>query len=131
VISVLLDTHVFLWLQTTPERLSEDVLALLRHSETSVYLSAASSWELAIKQASGKIALPVEAARYVPARMQASGVLGLPITHAHALAAGALPMHHRDPFDRMLVAQSTLEAMSIVTADAAIAAYGAAFIAAR
>jgi PIN domain nuclease of toxin-antitoxin system len=129
VTSLLLDTHVFLWLQTTPERLPVDVLALLRDAETTLYLSAASSWELAIKQATGKITLPVDAARYVPARMQASGVVGLPITHAHALAAGALPPHHRDPFDRMLVAQSMLDAVPIVTADAAIAAYGVATIA--
>ncbi len=119
---VLLDTHIFLWLHTNRRRLGEH-LALLEDPHTELLLSAASSWEIAIKYALGRLALPEPPQRYVPSRMRAIGAAGVPIEHRHALAVAALPPRHGDPFDRLLIAQSQLLDVTIVTADAAIAQY--------
>jgi PIN domain nuclease of toxin-antitoxin system len=123
-VRVLLDTHVFLWLQTEPERLG-DRLALVEDSATTLLLSAASSWEMAIKYALGRLPLPEPPARYVPTRMRAIGAEALPIEHPHALAVASLPPLHRDPFDRLLVAQATIAGVAILTADPAVAQYPA------
>ncbi len=119
----LLDTHVWLWLLTDPERIRPDLLAELRDGRTRVLLSAASSWEIAIKWAIGRLPLPSPPATFVPSRMQRSGVEGLPVTHAHALRVATLPHLHRDPFDRALIAQAQLEGLTIVTADRAFDGY--------
>jgi len=119
----LLDTHCWLWLQTEPGRLPANLLATLADSSSRRYLSAASAWEIAIKFALGKLALPEPPASYVPERMRLSGFEGLPVTHAHALAVAVLPPHHRDPFDRVLVAQARVEGLTLVTADAALEPY--------
>jgi PIN domain nuclease of toxin-antitoxin system len=123
-VRVLLDTHVFLWLQTEPERLG-DRMALVEDSATTLLLSAASSWEMAIKYALGRLPLPEPPARYVPTRMRAIGAEALPIEHPHALAVASLPPLHRDPFDRLLVAQATIAGVAILTADPAVAQYPA------
>ena len=120
---LLLDTHVWLWLQAEPERLSPRALDAVTDDGNDLILSAASSWEIAIKFALGKIGLPEPPATYVPSRMQRNGVEGLPVEHRHALAVSALPQHHRDPFDRLLVAQASEDDLTIVTADPAFAAY--------
>jgi len=83
--SFLLDTHVWLWLQTTPERLPDHVRELLADPANTLLLSAASSWEIAIKYRLGKLPLPQPPAEYVPDRMRLSGVTSLPIEHMHAL----------------------------------------------
>lgn len=88
-----------------------------------VYLSAASSWEIAIKTSLGKLKLPEPPERYVPRRLAAQGMRGLPIEHVHALRVASLPPLHQDPFGRMLVAQAQVEAMSLLTVDENIAAY--------
>ncbi|MFT4570397.1 MAG: PIN domain nuclease of toxin-antitoxin system [Hyphomicrobiaceae bacterium] len=119
----LIDTHCWLWLQTTPERIPAKLLRKLELPENKLFLSAASSWEIAIKVALGKLTLPDRPANYVPSRMQASGCQGLAISHRHALAVAELPAHHGDPFDRLLIAQANLEKMTLITADAALAAY--------
>ena len=119
---VLLDTHVFLWLQTEPERLGEQ-LRLVEDRRTTLLVSAASSWEIAIKHALGRLPLPEPPQRYVPNRMRAIGAQALPIEHSHALAVSSLPPLHRDPFDRLLVAQAGALDVPIVTADPAIAQY--------
>ena len=119
----LLDTHCWLWLQTEPGRLPDDLLETLADPSSHRYLSAASAWEIAIKHAIGKLPLPEPPALYVPERMRLSRFEGLAITHAHALAVSALPPHHRDPFDRVLVAQARVEGLTLVTADAALEAY--------
>ena len=121
---MLLDTHVFLWLQTEPERLGER-LALVEDPETELLVSAASAWEIAIKHALGRLALPEPPATYVPERLRAIGARPVAIEHAHALAVAALPPLHRDPFDRLLVAQSLVLDAPLLTADAAVAAYDA------
>ena len=114
---LLLDTHVWLWLQTTPERIRSSTLALLEDIDNELLLSAASSWEIAIKWAIGRLKLPVGPDAYVEARLAQSGTQGLPVEHRHALHVAKLPMHHRDPFDRLLVAQAQLEQATLVTAD--------------
>jgi PIN domain nuclease of toxin-antitoxin system len=121
-VRLLLDTHVFLWLQTEPERLG-DSLPLVEDERTALLLSAASSWEIAIKHALGRLPLPDPPERYVPARMHSIGAGSLPIEHSHALAVASLPPLHRDPFDRLLIAQATAEGVTILTADPAVARY--------
>ena len=120
---ILLDTQTWLWMQVGPDRLNDDALTLLEDPDQELLLSAASSWEIAIKVALGKLALPTAPAVYVPDRMRSSGVAGLPVTHPHALAVAALPRHHRDPFDRLLVAQAQLEDLTLLTADRVFESY--------
>ncbi len=114
---ILLDTHVWLWLQVSPGRLDSEALRLVRDSRNSLLLSAASSWEIAVKYALGKLPLPVEPSEYVPERMRRSGVDGIAVDHAHALHVATLPPHHRDPFDRLLIAQAQLDGLTILTSD--------------
>lgn len=118
----LLDTHTWLWLQAEPHRIDERLRRKLATAET-ILLSAASAWEIAIKHALGKLALPVGPAAYVPERMRTSGTEALPIEVSHSLAAGALPTHHRDPFDRLIVAQSQMLKIPLVTADRQLEPY--------
>lgn len=86
-------------------------------------LSAASSWEIAVNWALGRLPLPESPTTYVPERMRRLGVVGLAVSHAHALHTSTLPAHHRDPFDRLLVAQARLDSLTIVTVDRAFSAY--------
>ena len=119
----LLDTRCWLWLQTTPERIPAELLDTLADRSVELFLSAASAWELGVKHAAGRIELPEAPEVYVSRGMRHAGVRELPVSHAHALAAAALPPHHQDPFDRMLVAQARLEDLTLVTADRILAAY--------
>jgi PIN domain nuclease of toxin-antitoxin system len=121
-VRLLLDTHVFLWLQTEPERLGA-ALATVKDSRTQLLVSAASAWEIAIKHAAGKLPLPESQQRYVPTRMRAIEAQALPVEHAHALAVADLPLLHRDPFDRLLIAQSSQLDVPILTADPVFARY--------
>ena len=121
---LLLDTHCWLWMLAAPERFSASALALLEDRRNELLLSAASSWEIAIKYALGRLPLPAPPAEYVPQRMRSSGVLALAVEHAHALRVAALPPHHADPFDRLLVAQAILEGLPILTVDRQLEAYG-------
>jgi len=91
--------------------------------EHALLFSAASSWEIALKYAQGKLALPDPPSRDVPSRLQGSGVTPIPVQHAHALRVAELPLHHRDPFDRLLVAQSQLERAPLLTVDEKLRAY--------
>ncbi|MGH2761590.1 MAG: type II toxin-antitoxin system VapC family toxin [Thermoleophilaceae bacterium] len=113
-----------MWLQTEPERLG-DRLALVEDRRTELLLSAASSWEIAIKYGLGRLPLPEPPERYVPERMRALGAQGVAVEHSHALAVGSLPPLHRDPFDRLLVAQARALGVPILTADPALAPYPA------
>ncbi|HUL46781.1 MAG TPA: type II toxin-antitoxin system VapC family toxin [Steroidobacteraceae bacterium] len=119
---LLLDTHVFLWLQTDPDRLGEH-RQLVEDERTQLFLSAVSSWEIAIKYELGRLPLPEPPQQYVPDRMRTIGAQGLDVEHAHALAVAILPRLHRDPFDRLLVAQATLLDLTVATADPAVAQY--------
>lgn len=111
------------YLVAAPERLSSEARGRLESSDTQLYLSAASGWEMAIKQKLGRLELGGPAELVIPELMLRSEVTPLPITHQHGLRAGALPSHHRDPFDRMLISQAQLEGLPIMTADAAFSAY--------
>ncbi len=119
---LLLDTHVFLWLQTEPERVGEHLPAV-EDRRNELLLSAASSWEIAIKHGLGRLSLPEPPKRYVPDRMRALGAVGVPIQHDHALSVAALPPLHRDPFDRLLIAQAQSLGATILTADGTLARY--------
>ena len=115
----LLDTHVVLWALADVARLTPPVLAILDAPGTRICVSVVCAWELRIKSALGKLTMPDD----LPAQLIAARFDVLPITLAHALAAGALPPHHRDPFDRMLVAQAQLDGLTLVTHDARMRPY--------
>lgn len=119
---LLLDTHVLLWAAVAPERLGA-MAAHIEDSDNELLISAASSWEIAIKYAIGRLPLPEAPKRYVPHLIQELGATSVMIEHSHALAVAELPQHHRDPFDRILVAQAQLLHVPIVTADASLQAY--------
>jgi PIN domain nuclease of toxin-antitoxin system len=108
---------------SSPDRLSTRARTIVETIENELLLSAASAWEIAIKHALGKLQLPEPPARYVPSRMSALRTSPLPIEHAHALHVATLPVHHRDPFDRMLVAQAHVEGLPILTADSIFERY--------
>jgi PIN domain nuclease of toxin-antitoxin system len=121
-VRLLLDTHVFLWLHTEPERLGEH-LASVEDPRTELVVSAASSWEIAIKHGLGRLPLPEPPERYVPERIRLLAARTISIEHTHALAVASLPRLHRDPFDRLLVAQAGLLDLTILTADPEVASY--------
>lgn len=121
---VLLDTHVWLWMQVSPERFSGEALAIIEDQANELFFSAASSWEISIKYALKSLDLPAPPAEYVPDRMRSSGVLPLSILHVHTLRVADLPHHHRDPFDRLLIAQSQLENLPVLTSDPKFEPYG-------
>lgn len=113
----LLDTGVWLWTLFDPDRLSSKAREVIAGTGQEVFLSAASAWEIAIKSGSGKLRLPEAPATYVPRRMAEQGIRPLEVSQRHALAVSSLPPHHRDPFDRLLVAQANLEDMILVSSD--------------
>ncbi|WP_432148913.1 type II toxin-antitoxin system VapC family toxin [Streptomyces sp. bgisy029] len=115
---LLLDTHVILWWLGDSDELSDQVKDLL-DTEPSVHLSAVSAWEIAIKQSLGKLGGPDDLAE----RVRDSQFTALPITAGHGVRAGRLPALHRDPFDRILIAQAQVEGMTIVTRDQWIPRY--------
>jgi len=117
-VRVLLDTHVWLW-WLNDEPLADAADVALRDGQTEVRVSAASVWELSIKRALGKL----RGAHDIGSELDGDGFGSLPISVAHATVAGALPRHHGDPFDRMLVAQAQLEDLTLVTRDPALQAY--------
>lgn len=121
--TLLLDTQVWLWMHLQPTRLQPGVRDRFIDPTSTLLLSAVSSWEIAIKYALGKLALPEPPEHYVSGRMRRDGVDGLTITHAHTLHVATLPRYHADPFDRLLVAQAQLEGVPLVTADPHIARY--------
>ena len=117
--NLLLDTHALLWWLADDAGLSEEARASIGDPQHTVYVSAATAWEIAIKRALGKLDAPGD----LGAAVSASGFQELPITITHALAAGQLPNNHSDPFDRMLVAQAMLEGLTLVTRDDRIASH--------
>jgi PIN domain nuclease of toxin-antitoxin system len=114
---ILVDTQCWLWMAASPAKLSRQARSLVESTEHDLLLSAASAWEIAIKHALGKLSLPELPVRYVPTRMEILRTSPLPIEHGHALRVAVLPPHHRDPFDRVLVAQAQIENLPILTSD--------------
>lgn len=113
----LIDTHCWLWWLSEPERLNTRARRWIADRRNGVFFSAASAWEIAIKATLGKLRLPEPAASFVPDRVSSQGMVPLSINQRHALALEAMPLHHRDPFDRMLIAQAQIEGLPILTAD--------------
>jgi PIN domain nuclease of toxin-antitoxin system len=119
---VLLDTQVFLWLQALPHRL-ESHLEFLHDLDNELLVSVVVPWEISIKYGLGRLELSNPPALYVPERMRSIRAVSVPVEQSHALAVASLPDIHRDPFDRMLIAQARLLGVPIMTADKAILAY--------
>jgi PIN domain nuclease of toxin-antitoxin system len=122
-LNLLLDTHLLLWAAGQPERLPSTVRDQLLDSANQPIFSAASLWEIEIKRALARPDFSVDPRR-LWRLLLANGYRELPVTSEHAIALGALPMLHKDPFDRLLIAQARTEAMLLLTADATVAAYG-------
>ena len=120
---VLLDTQIWLWAITGDARLGPKAQALLRARKNTPLLSIASAWEITIKFRLGRLPLPSEPETFVPARLARDGIGTLPIEMAHALRVASLPDIHRDPFDRILIAQAQIEDLPLVTADPQMAEY--------
>ena len=119
---LLLDTHVLLWMLVDDRRLSRRARATISGTDTECFVSAASWWELAIKQSRNVTRLPLPVSEIRSAALD-TGLRELSVTPAHALAVADLPHLHRDPFDRMLIAQAMSEPMRLMTADVEIQAY--------
>ena len=117
--SLLLDTHVLLWWLADDERLPGRMRAAVADGETEVFVSAASAWEMSIKAALGKLTVPDG----LPEELRRQGFTELPITVEDGLLAGALPRHHDDPFDRVLIAQAARRRLQLVTVDRRFADY--------
>jgi len=122
-VRVLLDTQVWLWMLAAPERLSTPSRALVVSTDNELLLSAASAWEIAIKYALGKLRLPEPPGDLMPRLMTRTGITPLAVHHRHALHVATLPPRHRDPFDRLLVAQAQVEGLPILTADRSFELY--------
>nr|WP_279342402.1 type II toxin-antitoxin system VapC family toxin [Geotalea sp. SG265] len=121
----MLDTHAFLWMLLDDRRLSPPARKILADSRNILYLSSASTWEIAIKSQLGRIELPDEPEKFVLEQIRVNGIEMLPITVRHSMATLRLPPIHKDPFDRMLIAQAISEHLPIITADPLIQKYDA------
>jgi PIN domain nuclease of toxin-antitoxin system len=117
-VNLLLDTHILLWWLTASERLSRNARRAMADCDAA-YVSAATVWEIGIKSALGKLEVPDN----LEEALADSSFRPLPVHVSHAIAAGRLPRHHDDPFDRMLVAQASLESLTLLTADARLKDY--------
>lgn len=121
---VLLDTHVLLWILTDSSKLSPTAATAYRNPEHELYVSAASLWEIGIKVSLGKLVLQNDWPTIITNELELNGIRWLPIEMTHCVKVSILPFHHRDPFDRLLVAQSLYEEMALISADATLAVYG-------
>ena len=116
---LLLDTHTFLWWLSDVEQLAEGTRATIADPHNDVFVSAITGWEIAVKRAKGRLVAPGNLSMLV----EEKGFTHLPLTFHHAEQAGSLPMHHRDPFDRFLIAQARTEELILVTRDGHIRRY--------
>jgi PIN domain nuclease of toxin-antitoxin system len=119
----LLDTHTFLWWNLGDPQLSKRVIDIISDGNNEIFLSAVSAWEITIKVAKKRLFLPEEPALFVPSRMHLHGFQPLPIQIHHATRVYELPMQHTDPFDRLLIAQSQVESMQLISSDAEMRKY--------
>ncbi|MBF0167658.1 MAG: type II toxin-antitoxin system VapC family toxin [Alphaproteobacteria bacterium] len=120
---LLLDTCAFLWLASDPSGLSRLAIEAIENEETEVFLSPATAWEIAIKYSIRRLDLKLPPPDYVAQGIQLHGLQALNVTITHTLQAGGLPPHHKDPFDRLLIAQAQVEKMRLVTPDIAFKPY--------
>lgn len=114
---ILIDTNCWLWMVSEPQRLSTKARRLILDAENERVLSVVSAWEISIKHSIGKLQLPVPPAEFVPSRMAITLTTPLAMQFPHALQSSQLPLHHRDPFDRLLIAQAQIEKLPILTSD--------------
>jgi PIN domain nuclease of toxin-antitoxin system len=124
---LLLDTQALLWFMTGDERLSSRARRLIEDNESELFFSAASVWEMAIKSSLGRLSLPVPAAEYVAEKIE-RGLRVLAVEWTHAAAVEKLPFHHRDPFDRLIIAQAIEENLPIITSNSIFRKYKASVI---
>jgi PIN domain nuclease of toxin-antitoxin system len=127
-VKLLLDTHVFLWAITDDPQLSEKARHLFTCHENELFLSVAGVWEILVKVQIGKLPLPKPAGDYVQKQLARNAVQVLPIRVRHVLRLEQLPLHHRDPFDRVLIAQALEEELPILTADPLMKRYSATLV---
>lgn len=120
---ILVDTQVWLWMVESPNRLGPRAKRHILAEGNERILSAASAWEIAIKYAIGKLPLPERPAEFVPRLLAVTRTYPMAIQHSHALRVAELPLHHADPFDRLIIAQAQIEGMPIMTADTQFKAY--------
>jgi len=120
---LLLDTHVFIWWADDPEKLSPAVLAALEDEANELLLSVASVWEMQIKIQLGKLKLSLPLKELIKNQQETNNLTVSPVALPHVLALEALPFHHKDPFDRLLIAQSVEEDLTLVTADSQFSSY--------
>jgi PIN domain nuclease of toxin-antitoxin system len=123
-LKLLLDTQCLLWWFTEPERLNLDAIEQIVAEDNELFFSVASTWEIAIKVGIGELPLPEPVDTYVASRMQRLGAKSLDIVFPHVCKVATLPLLHRDPFDRILLAQAQIEQMTLVTADEILTQYG-------
>lgn len=121
--NILLDTHAFLWFVDDNPRLSEPARVLIESDDTQPFISMASLWEMAIKISLGKLQLKESYETFIPQQLALNGIGILNFSIEHTAAVAALPFHHRDPFDRLIVAQAKIENMPLITADPAFDLY--------
>lgn len=121
---ILVDTAAFLHWTSGAARMSPRARKAFADGRNELFLSAISSWEIAIKHGLGKLELPEAPATFVPSRMAKHGLVGLPFEHVDALAVASLPLHHDDPFDRALIAQAKERSLAVMTPDERFAEYG-------
>lgn len=122
-VKLLLDTHTLLWWLFDDPKLSAKAKRAIKNPDNAIFASTASAWEIATKYRLGKLPGAEEAAQRLPELLRSARIEPLPISMEHALAAGALAGPHRDPFDRMLIAQAQIENLSIVTTDRVFSDY--------
>ncbi|MCQ8118281.1 type II toxin-antitoxin system VapC family toxin [Methylomonas rosea] len=119
----LLDTHVFIWLDSEPEKLGMTALTICQNHNNDLYLSMASVWEMQIKQQLGKLKLKLPLNQLIDEQCVNNGLRILPMETRHIYALNDLPFHHKDPFDRLILTQARLEKISLITADKAFSHY--------
>ncbi len=120
----LLDTHAFLWCAAEPEKLSSKVLGIVKKRLNKLYLSSASAWETTVLWRLEKLELPADPMKFIPEALRTLDVIPSPIVFSTAIMAAMLPFHHRDPFDRIIIAEAIKEDMIVLTKDAKFSAYG-------
>ena len=121
--NAILDTHAFLWAVTDDRRLSEAARELIAEGANQVFLSTASMWEIVLKAGAGKLRVTGGVERFLEREMRLNRLTPLPVQPAHVIRIASLPVHHKDPFDRLLIAQSQVEKLPLITADPEISRY--------
>lgn len=120
---LLLDTHIFIWWSNEPERLSQSFLSALKDESNTLFLSVASAWEIQVKVQLGKLKLNLALHELIRSQQETNGLQLLAIELEHILALSSLPSHHKDPFDRLLIAQAIVEDATFVSTDSKLSAY--------